>query len=210
MGGRNQTRDTNMAGYLLTFDIQVWMLLLFFLGMLSIVLLFLDVTSKKIRNLPVAPFDSWNEHFWMLFENMFCEASAVPPRRTAQRIVNAVWWLAIVVLMNAFAGQMRACLLVKNELDKIDTLADIAARPHLKVYMLKNTLVTRSLQTSTVPAEQKVWSMIRRDNTDMYGMLELQKYMADEIVQEKAVTIHGDMLAQTSVRILFLATRHSL
>ncbi|KAL3184235.1 hypothetical protein MRX96_032347 [Rhipicephalus microplus] len=148
MAGRNQTRDSNMAGYLLTFDVQVWMLLLFFMAMLSIVLLFLDVTSRRIRKLPVAPFDSWNKHFWMLFENMFCEASAMPPQRTVLRIVSAVWWLAIVVLMNAFAGQMRACLLVKNELDKIDTLADIAARPHLKVYMLKNSLVTRYLQAS--------------------------------------------------------------
>ncbi|XP_075728967.1 uncharacterized protein LOC142771375 [Rhipicephalus microplus] len=177
--------------------------------MLSIVLLFLDASSRRIRKLPVAPFDSWNKHFWMLFENMFCEASAMPPQRTVLRIVSAVWWLAIVVLMNAFAGQMRACLLVKNELDKIDTLADIAARPHLKVYMLKNSLVTRYLQTSTVPAEQKVWSMIRRHDTDMYGLLELEKYMADEIVQEKAVTIHANMVVQPSACILSLATRHS-
>ncbi|KAH8031512.1 hypothetical protein HPB51_017785 [Rhipicephalus microplus] len=218
-------RIRNLSGTLL---LRVWMLLLFFMAMLSIVLLFLDVTSRRIRKLPVAPFDSWNKHFWMLFENMFCEASAMPPQRTVLRIVSAVWWLAIVVLMNAFAGQMRACLLVKNELDKIDTLADIAARPHLKVYMLKNSLVTRYLQvlsdvssgfgsgkivdgqiaggvaisarhrchhTSTVPAEQRVWSMIRRHNTDMYGLLELEKYMADEIVQERAVTIHADMVA---------------
>ncbi|KAH7949218.1 hypothetical protein HPB49_006453 [Dermacentor silvarum] len=70
------------------------------------------------------------------------------PERTVLRIVSGVWWIAIVVLMNAFAGQMRACLLVKNELQRVGTLADIAARPHLKVYMLKKTIVTNYLEVS--------------------------------------------------------------
>ncbi|KAH7936646.1 hypothetical protein HPB49_002011 [Dermacentor silvarum] len=112
------------------------------------------------------------------------------PETTVLRILSAVWWIAIVVLMNAFAGQMRACLLVKSERPRINTLADIAARPHLKVYILKNTVATRYIEWSQGAAEKKVWSMIRRHGTDLYGLLRYSDEMLTEIVQEKAVMIH--------------------
>ncbi|XP_075553501.1 uncharacterized protein LOC142586133 [Dermacentor variabilis] len=147
LAGRNRTRETNVAGYLLTFDPQVWALLLFFLVFLSIVLTFLDFISRKLRRQSASVLGMWNHHFWMLFENMFCEASARMPESTFLRIVSVVWWLAIVVLMNAFAGQMRACLMVKSEPDRVNTLKDIASRPSLKVYALKNTVATRYLQS---------------------------------------------------------------
>ncbi|KAH6928189.1 hypothetical protein HPB50_012459 [Hyalomma asiaticum] len=146
LAGRNRTRETNMAGYLMTFDLQVWAMLLFCLIFLSIVLAFLDSISRKMRHSRTSVLGLWNQHFWRLFENMCCEASAVMPDGTVLRIVSAVWLIGIVVLMNAFAGQMRACLMVKSELKRINTLADIAERPHLKVYTLKNTVATRYLE----------------------------------------------------------------
>ncbi|XP_065295939.1 probable glutamate receptor [Dermacentor albipictus] len=196
LAGRNRTHDTNVAGYLLTFDPQVWALLLFFLAFLSVVLALLDLISRRMRNERAAPLVVWDHHFWRLFENMFCEASATLPKRTALRIVGAVWLLAIVVLMNAFAGQMRACIMVKSELQKVNSLADIAARPHLKAYVLKNSLVTRSLEYSQGAAERQVWSMIRRDQSDVYGLLHFSHEMLNEIVGEKAVVIHVSMVAQ--------------
>nr|XP_054922452.1 uncharacterized protein LOC129382470 [Dermacentor andersoni]XP_054922453.1 uncharacterized protein LOC129382470 [Dermacentor andersoni]XP_054922454.1 uncharacterized protein LOC129382470 [Dermacentor andersoni] len=198
--GRNQTRENNMAGYLLTFDPQVWALLLFFLALLSIVLAFLDVVLRKMRGLRATALESWNEHFWMLFENMFCEASARMPEATVLRIVSAVWWIAIVVLMNAFAGQMRACLMVKSERTRINTLIDIASKPHLKVYLLKNTVATRYLESSQGTAEKTVWRMIGRHRTDLYGLLRFSDEMMTEIVQEKAVMIHADTISLTEAR----------
>ncbi|XP_075750624.1 glutamate receptor ionotropic, kainate 5-like [Rhipicephalus microplus] len=196
LAGRNKTRETNMAGYLLTFDLQVWALLLFFLVFLSIVMASLATIAQKMRRERASVLEIWSQHFWMLFENMFCEASAEMPERTELRIVSAVWWIAIVVLMNAFAGQMRACLMVKSELKRINTLTDIADRPNLKVYTLKNTVATRYLQSSRGAAEQKVWSMIRRDGTDLYGLLRFPEEMIHEIVQEKAVVVHAKTILQ--------------
>ncbi|XP_049528842.1 ionotropic receptor 93a-like [Dermacentor silvarum] len=152
-----------------------------------------------MRGLRAAPLESWNEHFWMLFENMFCEASARMPETTALRIVSAVWWIAIVVLMNAFAGQMRACLMVKSERPKLNTLVDIASKPQLKVYLLKNTVATRYLESSQGTAEKTVWGMIRRHNTDLYGLLRFSDEMMTEILQEKAVMIHADSISLAQV-----------
>ncbi|KAL1477453.1 hypothetical protein MTO96_017417 [Rhipicephalus appendiculatus] len=135
-----------MAGYLLTFDPQVWAMLFFLLVFLSIVMASLGAIARRMRRESASVLKLWNQHFWQLFENMFCEASAETPERTDLRIISAVWWIAIVVLMNAFAGQMRACLMVKSELKRINTLADIAERPDLKVYALKNTVATRYLE----------------------------------------------------------------
>ncbi|KAH9381635.1 hypothetical protein HPB48_021336 [Haemaphysalis longicornis] len=83
----------------------------------------------------------------------FCTASPRTPETSVLRLLSASWWLAIVVLMNAFAGQMRACLLVKNEVEKINDLADIAARPHLKVYVPKNTVVVGFLEVSVASGQ---------------------------------------------------------
>ncbi|KAH7938144.1 hypothetical protein HPB49_020876 [Dermacentor silvarum] len=117
------------------------------------------------------------------------------PETTALRIVSAVWWIAIVVLMNAFAGQMRACLMVKSERPKLNTLVDIASKPQLKVYLLKNTVATRYLESSQGTAEKTVWGMIRRHNTDLYGLLRFSDEMMTEILQEKAVMIHADSIS---------------
>ncbi|KAH8020882.1 hypothetical protein HPB51_007994 [Rhipicephalus microplus] len=201
LAGRNKTRETNMAGYLLTFDLQVWALLLFFLVFLSIVMASLATIAQKMRRERASVLEIWSQHFWMLFENMFCEASAEMPERTELRIVSAVWWIAIVVLMNAFAGQMRACLMVKSELKRINTLTDIAERPYLKVYTLKNTVATRYLQSSQGAAERKVWNMIRRDGTDLYGLLRFPEEMIHEIVQEKAVVVHAKTILQNEASI---------
>ncbi|XP_049272518.1 glutamate receptor ionotropic, kainate 5 [Rhipicephalus sanguineus] len=204
LAGRNRTRETNVAGYLLTFDPQVWAMLLFFLAFLSIVMISLDAISRKMRRQRASVFEMWNQHFWMLFENMFCEASAEMPERTDLRLVSAVWWIAIVVLMNAFAGQMRACLMVKSELKRINTLADIAEKPHLKVYLLKNTVASRYLESSQGAAERKVWSMIRRDRTDLFGLLRFPEEMVHEIVQEKAVVIHAGTISQNETDCLLV------
>ncbi|XP_077486472.1 uncharacterized protein LOC144097701 [Amblyomma americanum] len=178
-------------------NVPVWALLLIFLVLLSIVMAFLDMASHRMRGNRAAASESWKEYFWMLFENMLCEASAVAPERAVLRIVSAAWWLAIVVLMNAFSGQMRACLLLKTELERINTLQDIAARPHLKVYLLKNTVPTRYLESSQGAVEKKVWSMIRRDKSDLNGLLHFPEEMLYEIIQEKAVVIHANTVSQT-------------
>ncbi|XP_077488419.1 putative glutamate receptor [Amblyomma americanum] len=197
LAGRTRNQDTNMAGYLLTFDLQVWAVLLILLVLLSIVMAFLDVKSRRMHGNRAVATESWNEYFWMLFENMLCEASAVTPERAVLRMVSAVWWLAIVVLMNAFSGHMRACLLVTDELQRINTLADVAARPYLKVYTLKGTFVGHTFETSQDPTVKKVWRMIRRDNSDLYGLLIFPEQVLRETLQEKAVVIHGNMLSQT-------------
>ncbi|KAH7937056.1 hypothetical protein HPB49_007575 [Dermacentor silvarum] len=216
LAGRNRTHDTNVAGYLLTFDPQVWALLLFFLAFLSVVLAFLDLISRKMRSERAAPLVVWNHHFWRLFENMLCEASATLPKKTVLRIIGAVWLLAIVVLMNAFAGQMRACIMVKSELQKINSLADIAAKPHLKAYVLKNSLVTRSLEvghkslhSSRVSLSGFCANLLLRRSSGAKSVEHdsprperrvrppaLSYEMLTEIVSEKAVVIHVSMVAQ--------------
>ncbi|KAH7937712.1 hypothetical protein HPB49_014858 [Dermacentor silvarum] len=196
LAGRNRTHDTNVAGYLLTFDPQVWALLLFFLAFLSVVLAFLDLISRKMRSERAAPLVVWNHHFWRLFENMLCEASATLPKKTVLRIIGAVWLLAIVVLMNAFAGQMRACIMVKSELQKINSPGRHRGEASPQGLRSENSLVTRSLESSEGAAERKVWSMIRRDQSDVYGLLHFSYEMLTEIVSEKAVVIHVSMVAQ--------------
>ncbi|XP_077541112.1 uncharacterized protein LOC144153335 [Haemaphysalis longicornis] len=183
----------------------VWALLLLSLVLLSVLCVCVDIIGNKFQGgTPIRFANTWSTHFWMLFENMFCEASARSPQGTVLRILSGTWWLAIVVLMNAFAGQMRACLMVKTELEKINTLSDVAARPHLKVYLLKDTEITRYLESSKGVAERTIWRMIRRDRSDIYGLFRYSEEMLIEIAEEKAVMLHGMLLSQYEVWALLL------
>ncbi|XP_077540840.1 putative glutamate receptor [Haemaphysalis longicornis] len=165
--------------------------------MVSVVSVCLDIVGTKVQEgTPVRLTKAWNTHFWMLFENMFCGASARTPQGTALRVLSATWWIAIVVLMNAFAGQMRACLMVKTELQKVNTVSDIAARPYLKVHLLKGTVLTRYFESSSNAAERTVWRMIRRDGTDAYGLFRYSDEMLTEIAKERAVVLHGSLVLQ--------------
>ncbi|XP_077541111.1 uncharacterized protein LOC144153333 [Haemaphysalis longicornis] len=167
------------------------------MALLSVVFAWVDIFGAKIQGeTPTRVTNACSSYLWMLFENMLCEASTRPPRGAVLRILSATWWIAIVVLMNAFAGQMRACLMVKTELEKIDTLSDVAARPYLKVYILKETEITRYLEASKGAAERAVWRMIRRDKTDIYGLFRYSDEMLIEIAQERAVVLHAKMVSQ--------------
>ncbi|KAH9374530.1 hypothetical protein HPB48_015449 [Haemaphysalis longicornis] len=68
----------------------------------------------------------------------------------------------MLVLMNAFAGQLRACLMVKNEVKKINSMADIAATPYLKVYLLKDSSISRYMKVNLIKMNKNTLTLRQR------------------------------------------------
>ncbi|KAH9384334.1 hypothetical protein HPB48_026336 [Haemaphysalis longicornis] len=101
----------------------------------------------------------------------YLAASPRTPRATSLRILSAAWWIAILVLMNSFAGQLRACLMVKNDMKKIDSMADIAAMPKLRVYVLKDSSNSRYLQVCSKLIREKrcIWKNSRNSAQEIFS-----------------------------------------
>ncbi|KAL3206224.1 hypothetical protein MRX96_052872, partial [Rhipicephalus microplus] len=111
------------------------------------------------------------------------------------RLLFATWLLTLLVLINAFAGQMSACLMVKTKSQKVNSIADIARRPYTKVYTLKHSEITRYLRTTNRSAEKKVWSMVLRDKSDIHGLYRYPESMMAEVLKGKAVIILTEMVS---------------
>ncbi|KAK8774214.1 hypothetical protein V5799_011252, partial [Amblyomma americanum] len=87
------------------------------------------------------------------------------PSNVASRIVFAVWWMTIVVLMNAFTGHMKATMMVRPEPDRIDSMKELADRENMKTFIWKGTAYESLLRNSrNVPEYQAVWELVVRSN----------------------------------------------
>ncbi|XP_022695879.1 uncharacterized protein LOC111264336 [Varroa jacobsoni] len=150
------------------FDLEVWLLLLLTLVSVTIEMTLIHCglvrSSNFIRLL----------YFYVtqLFGNIWAECSARPPSFNALRMIWISWMLGIsMILMNAFAGNLKGLLLFKAETPRISGPLDVANQQKMKVFLplnsFENLLMTsdkasvRSLyhravieqHTATPPAE---------------------------------------------------------
>ncbi|XP_075556597.1 uncharacterized protein LOC142588659 [Dermacentor variabilis] len=202
LGGHSAAKQSNIIGYLLTFDPDVWMYLAFSMLLLSFISSLIMVALRRIREMNGRFLSIWNDYLQMFFENMFCEASPETPRETPIRILVGVWWIAVVVLMNAFAGQMRACLLVKSEVPKIKTVQEVANRAAtagLVPYGLANNEAAWFIQHSSRPDYQKLFAMMKRHGSLIDRLYAFSDKMLMEVSTGKAVIIHVETILRIGV-----------
>lgn len=73
----------------------------------------------------------------------FCIPKASTPREdvgfVSSRIVIGFWWMANIILLTALTGNMKASLMVRTDADKVESIADVAEKPHLKPILWKGT-----------------------------------------------------------------------
>ncbi|XP_070392228.1 probable glutamate receptor isoform X1 [Dermacentor albipictus] len=202
LAGRTRTQSTNVFSYVLTFDWQVWVCVLFTMMTLSLFSTGLDRfyaqqhqwatgsgTQGRKRFHCRYYVERFLGHAWEYFENLLGKGSSSPPSRQAPRVVTAFWWLAVTVLVFAFAGQMRACLMVKSQESVIRNIQDLARRSSVRPYTLAGSILTAMLRDSRNPAYQRVFERIMRYG----GQTELHRIygqpILEQVVRGKAVVI---------------------
>ncbi|XP_003737818.1 glutamate receptor-like [Galendromus occidentalis] len=80
-------------------------------------------------------------NIFLLFGATWNECSGEPPRLNTARMFWITWILGIsVILMNAYAGQLKGAMLFKPEKPRLNKLWDLHQRPHLKVYVPENSV----------------------------------------------------------------------
>nr|XP_054922066.1 glutamate receptor ionotropic, delta-2-like [Dermacentor andersoni] len=116
-------------------------------------------------------------------------ASPVVPSRISARILVGAYWLVVIILTTAFAGQMKAMLMVRQEADRIDSLKDLSERPTMKPYAPAGSAVVSSIRYSRDPYYQKVWRMMQKFKSDLPPAVVLSDSSMREIIRGKAVLI---------------------
>nr|XP_050035606.2 glutamate receptor ionotropic, kainate glr-3-like [Dermacentor andersoni] len=138
----------SIFGTLMAFNLEVWIALLVSLLLCVLTAVMLEVFKKKKGALP----------------SKTC-SSPRPPRGTPSRIVFAMWWLTVLVLMNAFTGHMKATMMVRTEPDRIESMKELAERGNMKTFIWEGTAYESLLRDSrNVPEYQAVWEMVLRCN----------------------------------------------
>ncbi|XP_013773389.1 ionotropic receptor 93a-like, partial [Limulus polyphemus] len=86
------------------------------------------------------------------------------PNTISGRLLVAIWWLGIIVLMNAFSGHMKASMMVKADFDRIDSLKDLALKSKIIPLVWKGTAYESYLEKSTSPDIKQIWKRLYEHN----------------------------------------------
>ncbi|XP_064459102.1 ionotropic receptor 25a-like [Ornithodoros turicata] len=166
----------------------VWLILLLALVFLSFVTTAFSLWTPQKKHRKSILF-TWSDELWRYVENMFTEASAHCPVDAPTRIVVAVWWIAVVVLMNAFTGLMRACMMLKTETNTIDSIRELVLQPNIKPYVWGGTAYIFMLRDTGTPEYQAVWKIVERHRSMLTTERLYSKEILTEVLRGKAVIV---------------------
>ncbi|CAN8004775.1 unnamed protein product [Ixodes pacificus] len=189
LAGRKHAQDSNVFGYVLAFDWMVWMFL-------SAALLITTLVTGIAQGFYDTKRWTWtrflgklSDALWQYLENLFMEGSAAPPRHSVLRLLSSVWWLATIVLMNAFCGHMRACLMIKSEVEKIDSVRQLVRKPLAQPFMWKGTSYVGMVAHSTNEDLRKIGRVVEERGTAQPASILYGQALLKRVVLGRAVVI---------------------
>ncbi|XP_075543477.1 uncharacterized protein LOC142577924 [Dermacentor variabilis] len=115
----------------------------------------------------------------------------------------AVWWLAVLVLMNSFQGTMKASMSVKTPTERLETFHDVAERPHLKPIIVRGTTFEHQFKVSPEPDLQKILATARRRGSILPASVVFTRATFDELIAQRAVIFLEDNAMHSLVASLY-------
>ncbi|CAN8018992.1 unnamed protein product, partial [Ixodes persulcatus] len=128
--------------------------------------------------------------FNLLHNISFYDHGKVPPE-TSTRIVLGFWVFALVILANAFTGQLKAGLTVRPQPKRLQTAADIVQAEDLKIYTQRGPALPLLLALSTNEDHRLLFRRIKADSIIPYDRL-WSKAVIGQVASGRAV-IMGDL-----------------
>ncbi|XP_077552312.1 glutamate receptor 3-like [Haemaphysalis longicornis] len=140
--------EVSAFGMLMAFDWQVWLGLMSSLLVCILASVLSDGVIGAVLRQRMTLQGHLEENWWLYLSALFCESSTKTPRHTPGRILLAVWWLTVVVLMNAFSGHMKATMVLIPDPERIDSLKDLARRTDIRPFLWHGTAYEDLLKTA--------------------------------------------------------------
>ncbi|KAH6936332.1 hypothetical protein HPB50_016162 [Hyalomma asiaticum] len=182
--------EVSAFGTLMAFHWQVWAGLLCSLVVCVITAVLVDISVRTKQGESIRLWRILEENWWLYFSAMFMESSTRLPEYTPARTVLGVWWLTVLVLMNAFTGHMKATMMLFPEPERIDSFKDLAQRTDIRPFLWKGGAYENLLKKSLdVEEYRKVWHLIvahdgLREDKHLYDEENLR-----EVLEGKAVIV---------------------
>ncbi|XP_042142420.1 uncharacterized protein LOC121832932 [Ixodes scapularis] len=88
--------------------------------------------------------------------------------------------MANVILLTALTGNMKANLMVRTEGERVDSIADVAAKPHLTPVLWKGTAYESLFRTASLEVYRSVYRKVVQNNGSRPGS---QLYSAETLRQ---------------------------
>ncbi|KAL1419505.1 hypothetical protein MTO96_025411 [Rhipicephalus appendiculatus] len=129
--------------------------------------------------------------------------SVRPVRDVIGRVVFAVWWLAVLVLMNSFQGNMKASMSVKTPTERLETFRDLAERPHLRPVIIRGTTFVHQFKVSPEWELQRILAMARGHRSILPASAVFTRETFDEMIAKRAVIFMEDNVMQSYIAALY-------
>ncbi|XP_076349541.1 glutamate receptor ionotropic, delta-1-like isoform X2 [Tachypleus tridentatus] len=119
----NHFSDDKLAlfSFFLSFDWQVWATLVLTLVLVMLTDAVLNVYDGHHKSFTVHLRNS----LWNFVRAMLLQGTSPSPVRLWSKFLHSSWWLAVLVLITAFGGQLSALLLLKKSTVLINSLEDL-------------------------------------------------------------------------------------
>ncbi|XP_070390935.1 probable glutamate receptor isoform X2 [Dermacentor albipictus] len=189
---------TSVFGYLMSFELEVWLGLLVCWPLVSFFISIIEVVRCRARFNDIIV-----DNLFDILGIMMFEGTIRPVRDAIGRVVFAVWWLAVLVLMNSFQGTMKASMSVKTPTERLETFRDIAERPHLKPILIRGTTFEHQFKVSPEPELQKILSMARRRQSILPASIVFTRQIFDEMIAERSIIFMEDNVMQNYIAALY-------
>ncbi|XP_037567938.1 glutamate receptor ionotropic, kainate 4 [Dermacentor silvarum] len=189
---------TSVFGYLMSFDLEVWLGLLLCWPLVSALISFIEAVRSPVRFK-----DTITDNLFDILGVMMFEGSIRPVRDVIGRVVFAVWWLAVLVLMNSFQGTMKASMSVKTPTERLETFRDLAERPHLRPIIIRGTTFVHQFQVSPEWELQTILAMARRHRSILPAPVVFTRETFDEMIAKHAIIFMEDNVMQSYIGALY-------
>ncbi|XP_003737676.1 uncharacterized protein LOC100905362 [Galendromus occidentalis] len=149
LSGMETAFVTEVANFMMTIDLYVWALLLVCPLILSSLMSFRDSFRARIDHRKETVFSSY---LLKLVECLLQESCSLPHRDFFHRLLFAPWILGAFIVMQTFAGLLKANTAVKSPTSRIDSLEDLIADERVSIYYPRNMIIDTILHS--IPGER--------------------------------------------------------
>ncbi|XP_037505532.2 uncharacterized protein LOC119381850 [Rhipicephalus sanguineus] len=155
LGGRPKQFSSNLFSIALTFSPTVWMLIVASLlacGLLHYVIeIALGAGKEKSRG---PGYFIWHFVASVLSETVSCWSK---PNPVSQRLVTGFWLISVILVTTFFTAFMKASLLVKQDVERIWDIEDLAREEKIRPVLLRGSGFYQAMKFTRVESFQKVY-----------------------------------------------------
>ncbi|XP_076349299.1 glutamate receptor-like [Tachypleus tridentatus] len=133
-------KSTKFFKYLLSFASEVWLCLLMSLLVLVVISVsFLKMIGKRYSRsnwMPLALRNLWSFCKLLLYQGL-----SKIEEQNINRLVLSSWLFAVFMLMSSFSGHLESSLMIKEDINVIDSLEDLLRNPHIQPLVEAESIV---------------------------------------------------------------------